>query len=108
MLCHAVLCWSDMWKSVVNSINLSEQQKLNIVQWKQLFMQKVGTAGHDCSGHCSTFRWQRHKLCFSHNTELECLLFIGVAACTPLMSSFCTGFAKAQPAVQVPGLRVLV
>jgi hypothetical protein len=30
-----------MWKSVVNSINLSEQQKLNIVQWKQLFMQKV-------------------------------------------------------------------
>lgn len=31
-----------MWKSVVNSINLSEQQKLNIVQWKQLFMQKVG------------------------------------------------------------------
>jgi hypothetical protein len=31
----------DMWKSVVNSINLSEQQKLNIVQWKQLFMQKV-------------------------------------------------------------------
>jgi hypothetical protein len=31
----------DMWKSVVNSVNLSEQQKLNIVQWKQLFMQKV-------------------------------------------------------------------
>lgn len=38
-----------MWKSVVNSINLSEQQKLNIVQWKQLFMQKVG-------GHCDTNR----------------------------------------------------
>eukprot|EP00878_Enallax_costatus_P001368 GHUV01001517.1.p1 GENE.GHUV01001517.1~~GHUV01001517.1.p1 ORF type:complete len:589 (+),score=216.95 GHUV01001517.1:638-2404(+) len=31
----------DMWKSVVNSINLSEKQKLDIVQWKQLFMQKV-------------------------------------------------------------------
>eukprot|EP00775_Hariotina_reticulata_P012515 gene12515-12649_t len=31
----------DMWKSVVNSINLSDKQKLDIVQWKQLFMQKV-------------------------------------------------------------------
>lgn len=31
----------DMWKSVVNSINLSEKQKLDIVRWKQLFMQKV-------------------------------------------------------------------
>jgi hypothetical protein len=38
--CCVVLC-ADMWKSVVNSINLSEQQKLSIVQWKQLFMQKV-------------------------------------------------------------------
>lgn len=36
-------CCADMWKSVVNSINLSEQQKLNIVQWKQLFMQKVSS-----------------------------------------------------------------
>jgi hypothetical protein len=38
---------TDMWKSVVNSINLSEQQKLNIVQWKQLFMQKVRAGSCD-------------------------------------------------------------
>jgi hypothetical protein len=31
----------DMWKSVVNSINLNDKQKLDIVRWKQLFMQKV-------------------------------------------------------------------
>eukprot|EP00877_Chromochloris_zofingiensis_P006249 jgi/Chrzof1/1878/Cz10g24190.t1 len=31
----------DMWKNVVNSINLTDKQKLDIVQWKQLFMQKV-------------------------------------------------------------------
>lgn len=40
-LTPAAVTHTDMWKSVVNSINLSEQQKLNIVQWKQLFMQKV-------------------------------------------------------------------
>jgi len=31
----------DMWRDVVSSINLSKSQKLDIVQWKQLFMQKV-------------------------------------------------------------------
>jgi trehalose/maltose hydrolase-like predicted phosphorylase len=31
----------DMWRDVVSSINLSDKQKLEIVQWKQLFMQKV-------------------------------------------------------------------
>lgn len=31
----------DMWTSVVNSINLNDKQKLDIVRWKQLFMQKV-------------------------------------------------------------------
>lgn len=30
-----------MWKNVVNSINLSEQQKHDVVSWKQCFMQKV-------------------------------------------------------------------
>ena len=32
----------DMWKSVVNSINLGEKQRLDVVSWKQMFMQKVG------------------------------------------------------------------
>ncbi|GBF88723.1 hypothetical protein Rsub_01622 [Raphidocelis subcapitata] len=31
----------DMWKNVVNSINLSEKQKHDVVSWKQMFMQKV-------------------------------------------------------------------
>jgi hypothetical protein len=30
-----------MWKNVVNSINLSEKQKHDVVSWKQMFMQKV-------------------------------------------------------------------
>jgi hypothetical protein len=34
-----------MWKNVVNSINLSEKQKHDVVSWKQMFMQKVGGAG---------------------------------------------------------------
>lgn len=31
----------DMWKAVVNSINLSDKQKHDVVAWKQMFMRKV-------------------------------------------------------------------
>ena len=34
-----------MWKAVVNSINLSDKQRSDVVSWKQLFMQKVGRLG---------------------------------------------------------------
>ena len=30
-----------MWKAVVNSINLSDAQRGDVVSWKQLFLQKV-------------------------------------------------------------------
>jgi hypothetical protein len=30
-----------MWKNVVNSINLSDKQKQDVVAWKQMFMQKA-------------------------------------------------------------------